>query len=694
MSDIKKSKGFCLFCISECGVLIDHTDQNIISIRPDPNDPISQGYVCEKSQKIKQYQEDPGRITTPLKRINDALEPISWDQALGEITEKLKECRSDRIFYMPTLSPNFDSNALYLYELVHRLGSRYMSNILGVEKIYQHLAQNLIFDRTRINDTERSQTLLIIGQNTWNINPFPKTRIILNEIKNNPGKKIIVVDPCKNETTRIADNHSMINPGSDSWFLLAMLNILQDRFDYKFIDQHVINYDKILTYIGSVDLDECSQVTGQTIDQLKKTAGLIGSAESLTVHTGNGLCHTPYPIVTYYLATILPILLGHVDKPGGLKHGPSFLQSQQYFKETKTPFTKKFQSNGITGAGEVVKNLYIDHDNKFDAVITDNCNPLARYPDTTKTKKQFQQVGLHIALDSFMSETTRSADYVLPTPTYLERYECVNAVTTADRGWIQLNKPTLKAPDQTRTSWQVFEELLDRQGFNDYDEIKISQHLYNKDPVEFVGQLVEDFKKQHPTTLFRLQKTVGQKFVDPLITMTWWQLLLYKLESTDLETAYRETEYDISQFQTQGKLNLHPELNQRPMSKIDLTQDFYLSALKLDKSKLSNSEYPFIVMPGVRQQGTLNMIVRNKKDPYVEMNVQIAQTLNISEGDQIKIKSQTGQITLPVMLTEAVPTSVLRIYNNRDLNFITNSNSRDHLNPQYKFIFAQIESLK
>lgn len=693
MSDIKKSKGFCLFCISECGVLIDHTDQNIIRIRPDPDDPISQGYVCEKSQKIKQYQEDPDRITQPMKRVNGKLIPISWNQALDEIAERLKECRTDRIFYMPVLSPNYDSNALYLYELVHRMGSRYMSNILGVEKIYQHLAQNLIFDRTRINDVKNSQTMLIIGQNTWNINPFPRTRIIMNEIRNDPNRKMIAIDPCENETTRIADRHVAINPGSDAWFLLAMLYILQTRFDREFIDEWVINSDRILKHINSVDLSECSRITGQSIDQLKETAQLIGSAESLTVHTGNGLCHTPFPMVTYYLATILPILLGHVDRPGCLIHGPNFGQKQRYFRETRTPFTGRLQIDGITGAGEVVENLYRNEEDKFDAIITDNCNPIARYPNTDQIKKQFRQVGLHVALDSFMSATTETADYVLPTPTYLERYECVNATTTADRGWIQLNQPTVQAPELSRTSWQIYEALLERLNLVDHNELESSQARYNRDPQEFIGALVEDFKTQHPTTLFRLQHTLGQRFVDPLITMTWWQLFLYKLENVDIKTAYHETEQDIDQFQKEGKLNLHPELNQRPRSKINLRQEFYLSAMKLDKSKLTNSKYPFVVMPGVRQQGTLNMILKNTRDPYVEINEQDAERLGVVNDDQVKIVNPNGSIIMPAVLTSSVPRSVLRIYNNRDLNFITNSQSRDHLNPQYKFVFARVESV-
>lgn len=691
-------KSFCLFCISECGTQVDISDNKIIKIRPDPLDPVSQGYVCEKSQKIKQYQEDPDRILSPLKRVNGELQPISWNQALSEIATKLRDTidrgRRDRIFYMPVLSPNYDSNALYLYELMGHLGSRYMTNILSVEKIYQLLAVSKVYDRTLISDPENSETLLIFGQNTWNINPFPRSRIILNEIRNDPNKRIVTIDPCDNETTQLADLHIRLKPGTDSWLILALLRFLSDKdyLDQKFIDDNVINHERILDTIRNVDVQEYLDVAGVSMEELESLAEIIHGTKAMSIHSGNGVCHSLFPMATYYLLTILPILLGQVNVKGTLMHEPGFLVRQPYFKESSSPFTNKLQIDGIMGAGEAVENLFVDDDRKFDVIITDNCNPIARYPNTKKVREQFKKVGFHVALDSFMSDTTRVADYVLPTPTFLERYECVNAVP--DRGWIQLNRPVLAPPEESRTSWQIYEELLDRVGLIDDVLISKSQQEYATDPVRFIEQLLSEFNGEITTVLYRLDKTLGKRFNDPLFTMVWWQLFIYNrryLATT--EEAYHRANDQIEEFIETGKLNLKQNGYQDAPGKFDLNQDLYTSVLKLKPDIVSDTTYQFMVMPGIRQRGNLNMIVRNREEPYAEMNQTDAEKLMVHDDDMIQIITQNGDMIIPIKKVNTIPIGVIRLYNNRDLNFITDSTSRDHLNPRYKFQFANVKSV-
>ena len=88
MESIKKS--FCHLCLAECGIKITVEDNKFAKISPDFDDPISQGYVCEKSQKLIGFQHNTDRITSPLKKIDGTFVPISWEQAIDEISIRLK----------------------------------------------------------------------------------------------------------------------------------------------------------------------------------------------------------------------------------------------------------------------------------------------------------------------------------------------------------------------------------------------------------------------------------------------------------------------------------------------------------------------------------------------------------------------------------------------------------------------------
>ncbi|NNL84853.1 MAG: molybdopterin oxidoreductase family protein, partial [Myxococcales bacterium] len=61
----------CNLCESICGLLIEVEQGRVRSIRPDPDDFFSRGHICPKAVALKDVQEDPDRIRTPLRRVGD-----------------------------------------------------------------------------------------------------------------------------------------------------------------------------------------------------------------------------------------------------------------------------------------------------------------------------------------------------------------------------------------------------------------------------------------------------------------------------------------------------------------------------------------------------------------------------------------------------------------------------------------------
>ena len=83
-------KASCVLCAQNCGLEALEENNRIVKVRPDKDNPRSQGYACRKGLNIAYHQHHDQRLTHPLKKVGQDFVPISWDQALSEIAEKLR----------------------------------------------------------------------------------------------------------------------------------------------------------------------------------------------------------------------------------------------------------------------------------------------------------------------------------------------------------------------------------------------------------------------------------------------------------------------------------------------------------------------------------------------------------------------------------------------------------------------------
>ncbi|NTU59879.1 MAG: molybdopterin-dependent oxidoreductase, partial [Deltaproteobacteria bacterium] len=85
----------CTLCYHSCGTRVTVTDGKAVKVEGLESHPINHGKLCPKGEAALDAVYNPDRIKTPLKRVGDKFEPISWDQALGEIAEKLNQLKRD-----------------------------------------------------------------------------------------------------------------------------------------------------------------------------------------------------------------------------------------------------------------------------------------------------------------------------------------------------------------------------------------------------------------------------------------------------------------------------------------------------------------------------------------------------------------------------------------------------------------------
>src|SRR5262249_28677232 len=207
-------------CEAHCGVTVevDVALARALSVRGDPDDPMARGYLCPKAHGLKALQDDPDRLRRPLVREGETWREIGWDAALGLAAQRLRAIRAahaPEALGASVGNPNAHDigSALSLPPLLRALGSRRRFSASSVDQLPKMLACRAMFGgglTIPIPDVDRSAFLLVLGANPLASNgsllTAPDLPGRLRALRARGGR-LVVVDPRRSETARIADRH-------------------------------------------------------------------------------------------------------------------------------------------------------------------------------------------------------------------------------------------------------------------------------------------------------------------------------------------------------------------------------------------------------------------------------------------------------------------------------------------------------
>ncbi|WP_234410497.1 molybdopterin-dependent oxidoreductase [Caldalkalibacillus mannanilyticus] len=216
----------CPLCEATCGLEIHTLEGEVVHIQGDKLDPLSRGYICPKGYSIKELHSDPDRIRTPMIRHGADWKEVSWEEAFSEIEKGLipiiqEYGRNAVATYLGNPNVHNLGGLIYAPIFLRALGSRNIFSASTMDQIPKQLSSELLFGSDAyipIPDIDHTHFLLIIGANPLSSNgslmTAPNMRKRLNELKSRGGK-LIVIDPVRTLTAKLADEHYFIRPGSD-----------------------------------------------------------------------------------------------------------------------------------------------------------------------------------------------------------------------------------------------------------------------------------------------------------------------------------------------------------------------------------------------------------------------------------------------------------------------------------------------
>ncbi len=464
----------CILCECNCGIEVQVEGRSLAKIRGDRSHPGSEGYACEKAQRLDHYQSRTDRLTSPLRRRDDgSYEEISWDQALDEIAARLAQVRDEhggeRILFYGGAGQGNHLGRVYGAALQAAVGARYYSNALAQEKTGEMFVDGRLYGAHTKGDFERSEVIVFVGKNPWMSHSFPRARLTLKAIAADPERAMIVIDPRRSETAAMADIHLRVRPGTDAWCLAALDAVLvqESLTDAAFLAEHTTGIEPVLAALEEVPVAEYAERCGIDEGLIRTAARRIAAAESVATYEDLGIQQAPNSTLSSYLNKLSWILTGNFAKPGAMAPHSTFApiagsSSPGGSGSKRTPVTGARIIAGLIPCNSIAEEILTDHPDRFRAIWIDSVNPAHSLADSQRFREAMAALELSVVVEVAMTETARCADYVLPAATQYEKWEATFFNSEFPRNTFHLRRPLLEPLDGTRPEPEIYGQLIRR----------------------------------------------------------------------------------------------------------------------------------------------------------------------------------------------------------------------------------------
>ncbi|MCW7482834.1 molybdopterin-dependent oxidoreductase [Leptospira kanakyensis] len=475
----------CTLCEAMCGLQIETSAGSILGFKGDPEDKFSRGHICPKGPELKSLYQDPDRIKFPQKRTKSGWETVSWVEALSDIAVQLVKIQtkygndSVAIYNGNPTVHNYGS-MLFGQRFSSRLKTKNNFSATSVDQLPHQLLSYLMFGHqllVPIPDIDHTDFFLILGGNPFASNgslmSVPDVKKRLKAIQDKGGK-YVVVDPRKSETASHANEHIFIKPGTDAYFLLALLHVL---FANKLTKANPLIRNEDLQTIEDItkeyDPERVSKITGVPTETIQKIATEFAKAESAVCYGRVGVSTQEFGAVCQWLINVINIVTGNLDKKGGamftlpaidlVGEGSVMRSNPGSFNSYQSRVRKLPEFSDELPVAALAEEILTEGEGKIHALVTSAGNPVLSTPNGTKLDSALSSLEFMVCVDFYLNETTKHANYILPPTSALEHdhYDLIFNVF-AVRNTARYNEPLFAPEPGMLHDWEIFSDLTKR----------------------------------------------------------------------------------------------------------------------------------------------------------------------------------------------------------------------------------------
>ncbi len=477
---------YCRICEPLCGLVATVEDGELVKLRADGEHPLSKGFACPKGIAMAGVQNDPDRVTHPLRRRADgSFQQVSWDQALDDIGVRLKaildRSGGDSVgWYFGNPSAFSYSHTLWVKGFMDALGSRNAFSAGSQDVNNRFAASKLLYGSpviVPIPDLARTDFLLMVGANPFvshgSVLTAPRIKDSLHAIIDRGGR-VVVVDPRRSETAR-AFEHVPIRPDADAWLLTSMLEVIfRDGLqDDRVLSEQAAGVDALRRLVAGHTPEETESRTGVPAADVRQLARDLATARSAAVYGRTGSCLGRRGTLVSFLLDALTIVTGNLDTPGGGIFGTGPIQLEDLLHRLGADSYDTFRSRignlpeilGTLPASIMAEEITTPGRGQIRALFVSSGNPVLSVPNGPELERALGQLDLMVAIDLYVTETSRRADYILPGTTFLEREDLPAAFLTFSlTPYVQWTEAVVPPRGEARQEWEIIDEISRRIG--------------------------------------------------------------------------------------------------------------------------------------------------------------------------------------------------------------------------------------
>lgn len=641
----------CPYCSLQCAMAVS-TVGGSFTISPVEN-PSSLGGLCKKGWTALDVLENSVRLTTPMCRDSKSspLRECTWGEAYQIIIERIQ-------FFQSTFGANSigvfggggltNEKAYYLGKFARVvLGTRFIdyNGRFCMSSAAAALNRSFGLDRGlpfQLKDISEAEVILLAGSNMAVTMP-PATRYLKEMIDR--GGQLIVVDPRKTPTAKLATIHLQPVPGTDLALANGLLHlaIVKGYLDSEFISEKVRNFSEVRETVMSYWPERVERITGISIADLHSVVDLLGRSGTAAILTGRGAEQHSSGTDTVSAYLNLATVMGKVGRPGsgfgtltgqgngqgGREHGQKADQLPGYRSISNLKHRREMaafwgiEEEQLPSAGVSAQDLLSGSSGTdlLKCLIVMGSNPVISAADSNSIERRLRDLDLLVVVDPFLSETAEIADVVLPSAQWAEE----TGTMTNLEGRVILRNAFKSPPKSVKTDLEIIRDFADRLGWGS---------KFSADPEEVFTELARATKGGKAD-----YSGISYKKITNAGGVQW--------PCNDLSPDGTEQPF-INGFDTSD-------------SKV-----YMYSAEFTGPDQVTSQESPIYLVTGRTllqyQSGTQTRRISalaDDSDPYLEIHPVLAERFGISNGDTVEVSSQRGRAAFKAKLTNDIRTDTV-----------------------------------
>lgn len=672
----KWTRTTCPYCGTGCEMIVGTRANQLVSISPVFDAPVSKGHLCVKGRYAFDFVSAKDRITTPMIRHEGAWKSVSWEEAISFTAERLRQIAKDygpdSIAILGSARGTNEEN--YLTQKFARIvvGTNNVDCCARVCHAPTATAMKLMLGTgaatNSYNDIEQAQTILLCGANATENHPIIGARIKQAALK---GATLIVIDPRRTELAQYATLHLQCRPGTNIPLLNSIASVIVEEglFDKTFLKARVTGWGEFCEFIKPFSPEATENICGVKAEMIRQAARVYAKHKPSICFHGLGVTEHTQGTEGVMCMVNLALLTGNIGKLGtginplrgqnnvqGAAHmgcDPGMLTGSVALDDAKERFEKAWgaplpEKCGLnmlqmmdTAASGDLKALWAIG---YDIALTN--------ADASSTERALRCLNFVVVQDMFLNKTAREfGDVFLPVASSFERD---GTFMNAERR-IQRIRKVVEPVGQSKPDWQIICALAKAMGKGEFFKFDSPEEIWNE------------------------------------VRSVWpaGRGMTYKrLEDGGLQWPCPDEDHPGTEIMHNDSF---------PLGKAGLRRILYYPT-----KEAVDEEFPFLLVSGRTlyqfNAGTMTMRTANaelRATDLLDISVEDATRLRLHNGEKVRLHSRYGEASLPIRITSAVnPGQLFATFHTAEvfLNRVTSPYRDCYVkSPEYKVTAVKIE---